>query len=63
MNKREKRPRRLTLHRETLLRLDDRKLRGIGGDGGFDPIRNSQDRLCTSPWCGPTTCGCDELVG
>lgn len=58
MNKKDRKPRRLALHRETLLRLDDDKLR-TAAPGGADALFSAQ-RLCTSPWCGPTTCGCAE---
>lgn len=60
MNKRDRKPRRLTLNRETLLRLDERRLRTIAGRGAYDPMGFSEDRICTSPLCGPTTCGCEE---
>lgn len=56
----DKKPRRLVLHRETLLRLDERKLRTAEGGGRFDPYGVTEDN-CTSPLCGPTTCMCDEL--
>jgi hypothetical protein len=50
--------RRLTLNRETLLRLDERKLAGAGPAAQIDPINWSRDKLCTSPLCVETTCGC-----
>ena len=63
MNKRHQKPRRLTLNRETLLRLDERRLRAAGGGGvvAKDPIGLSQDRICTSPLCMETTCNCNEV--
>lgn len=60
MLKQDKKPRRLTLHRETLLRLDDRKLYAAAAKVDIDPVRLSRDQLCTSPLCVETTCGCAE---
>ena len=58
-----KETRRLALHRETLLRLDERRLLGAGGNlARIDPIGVSRDKLCTSPLCVETTCGCAETV-
>ena len=48
--------RRLTLSRETLLRLDERKIQTAAA-GGSDQITPM------SPWCGPTfweTCTCEN---
>jgi hypothetical protein len=42
--------RRLTLSRETLLRLDERKLRTLAGGTGMSDNRGG----CESPLCGPT---------
>lgn len=61
MNKRDKKPRRLTLNRETLLRLDERRLHFAGGKGVIDPIRVSRDDVCTSPLCVETTCNCATI--
>jgi hypothetical protein len=61
MNQKAKKLRRLVLSRETLMRLDERRLQAAGGGGGFDPARVSWDDNCTSPFCGPTTCGCGEI--
>ena len=60
MNKRDKK-RRLTLHRETLLRLEERNLSGAGVVYA-DPVKLSRDTLCTSPLCMETTCNCAETV-
>jgi hypothetical protein len=60
MNKKKLQSRRLVLHRETLLRLDERKLRTAAGDGVIQPI--SQGNICTSPLCVETTCNCAETV-
>ena len=60
MNKRDRPRCRLTLHRETLHRLDERRLQALAGRGVRNPMLFSEDRLCTSPWCGLTTCGCEE---
>ena len=62
MNKRDKKPRRLIILRETLLRMDERKLSGAGLQAYNDPIGRSQGTLCTSPLCMETTCGCAETV-
>jgi hypothetical protein len=48
-----KHARRLTLNRETLLRLDETTLRKLKG-GGFEIAQDSQAPACYSPWCGPT---------
>jgi len=61
MNKKAKRPRRLVLHRETLLRLDERRLHTAAGGGRFDLFVDTEENNCTSPRCGPTTCGCEEI--
>jgi len=60
MNKKKLPARRLVLHRETLLRLDDRKLRTAAGDGAVEIV--SQGKICTPPLCVETTCGCAETV-
>jgi hypothetical protein len=49
-----KQPRRLTLSRETLLRLDEAVLRKLEG-GAFAPAADTDEPVCYSPWCGPTT--------
>jgi hypothetical protein len=55
-----KKPRRLTLHRETLLRLDETKLRILKG-GGAGALYPSDEPNCMSPLCGPTYWpGCEE---
>ena len=63
MNRRSLKLRRLVLHRETLFRLDERRLvaaqgRGIGM---IDPIHISRDDNCTSPLCVETTCNCGRI--
>lgn len=66
MNKKPKTLRRLVLSRETLLRLDERRLQAVEGGGGvgrIDPIWLSQDTKCTSPLCVETTCNCAPTVG
>lgn len=62
MNKKKLPARRLVLHRETLLRLDDRKLRTAAGDGAVAVEIISQGKICTSPLCVETTCNCAETV-
>jgi hypothetical protein len=48
-----KRPTRLTLHRETLRRLDERTLRQT--PAGLVPVaQDTQEPDCFSPLCGPT---------
>jgi hypothetical protein len=50
-----KQPRRLTLNRETLLRLDETTLHKLGGGGGAVIITpETQEMACYSPLCGPT---------
>jgi hypothetical protein len=58
MNKKMLPPRRLSLNRETLLRLDERKLPTAAGNAIIEPI--SQGKICTSPLCVETTCMCAE---
>ena len=48
-----KRVRRLTLHRETLLRLDDAPLRRVAA-GGAEIFPGTQEPDCVSPRCGPS---------
>ncbi|HSS76764.1 MAG TPA: hypothetical protein VLV54_08460 [Thermoanaerobaculia bacterium] len=48
-----KHPRRLTLHRETLLRLEDAPLRALAG-GGVAIVQETEEPACYSPLCGPT---------
>jgi hypothetical protein len=48
-----KQTRRLTLHRETLLRLDETRLRHLAG-GGVATVQDTQEPACYSPFCGPT---------
>jgi hypothetical protein len=60
MNKKRLPARRLVLNRETLLRLDNRKLRIVAGDGRIQIAETQND--CTSPLCGPTTCACAETA-
>ncbi|HEY0511256.1 MAG TPA: class I lanthipeptide [Thermoanaerobaculia bacterium] len=45
--------RRLTLNRETLLRLDEMSLRKLKGGGGVI-VQDTQEAACYSPLCGPT---------
>jgi hypothetical protein len=47
-----KRTRRLTLHRETLLRLDETSLRRLPA-GGARIVQDTEPD-CASPLCGPT---------
>jgi hypothetical protein len=62
MNKNSGKPRRLVLNRETLLRLDERRLRAADGAGaGRIDQWLSQDTKCTSPLCVETTCNCAEI--
>jgi hypothetical protein len=49
-----KQTRRLTLHRETLLRLDDAPLRALAGGGAVTIVPETQEPACYSPLCGPT---------
>ncbi|MFY9821404.1 MAG: hypothetical protein WAM82_08480 [Thermoanaerobaculia bacterium] len=49
-----KQPRRLTLHRETLLRLEDAPLRALAGGVGVAIVPETQEPACYSPFCGPT---------
>jgi hypothetical protein len=54
-----KKPHRLTLSRETILRLDEPKLRTLRG--GQAIVGDTQDVGCESPLCGPTyweSCDC-----
>ena len=60
MNKKKLPSRRLVLHRETLLRLDERKLGTAAGNAIVEPI--SQGKICTSPLCVETTCNCAQAV-
>jgi hypothetical protein len=46
-----KHPRRLTLHSETLLRLEDAPLRALAGGEVFP---ETQEPACYSPLCMPT---------
>ncbi|MFY9821405.1 MAG: hypothetical protein WAM82_08485 [Thermoanaerobaculia bacterium] len=48
-----KHARRLTLHRETLLRLEDAPLRALAG-GNVPVWPETQDPACYSPLCMPT---------
>jgi hypothetical protein len=48
-----KHARRLTLNRETILRLDEMALRRLKG-GATGIAQDSQEPACYSPWCGPT---------
>lgn len=51
-----KKPRRLKLSRETLLRLDEPELRKVVQGGAL-----TVNLVCLSPWCAPTvaaTCHC-----
>jgi hypothetical protein len=60
-----KQPRRLTLHRETLLRLEDAPLRALAG-GGVVVVQETKEPACYSPLCGPTfwkTCETQTQVG
>jgi hypothetical protein len=53
--------RRLTLSRETILRLDEPKLRTVVRGGNTLLAEDTQDVGCESPLCGPTyweTCDC-----
>lgn len=55
-----KKPRRLTLHRETLRHLDEAKLRTPKGGGNAVALYPSDDP-CDSPLCGPTYWrGCEQ---
>jgi hypothetical protein len=55
-----KKTRRLSLHRETLRRLDEPSLRILKG-GRVDAIPLSQEEGCMSPLCMPTFWkGCEE---
>lgn len=55
-----RKPRRLSLSRETLRRLDEPKLRILKG-GGLDAIPVSEEKGCMSPLCMPTFWkGCEE---
>ncbi len=57
-----KKTRRLTLHRETLRRLDEPSLRILKG-GGVVVVPLSQEPGCMSPLCMPTFWkGCEETV-
>ena len=59
-----KQPRRLTLHRETLLRLEDAPLRALAGGGGVVVVQETQEPACYSPFCGPTFWKtCETQVG
>lgn len=49
-----KQPRRLSLHRETLLRLEDASLRALAGGMGVTVVPETQELACYSPLCGPT---------
>jgi len=56
-----KHPRRLTLSRETLRRLDEPKLRTLVRGGNTRLAGDTEDVGCESPLCGPTyweTCDC-----
>jgi hypothetical protein len=61
-----KHARRLTLNRETLLRLDETTLRNLkGGAVAHDPVPLSQEAGCMSPLCMPTywkTCDPNTLA-
>jgi hypothetical protein len=48
-----KRTHRLTLHRETLLRLDDAPLRRVAA-GTAESLRETEESACISPRCGPS---------
>jgi hypothetical protein len=48
-----KHARRLTLNRETLLRLDETKLRQLEG-GAVAITQDTEEMACYSPLCGPT---------
>ena len=48
-----KQARRLTLSRETLLRLDETRLPRLAG-GGVITVQDTQEAACWSPLCGPT---------
>jgi hypothetical protein len=48
-----KHARRLTLNRETLLRLDETTLRKLEGGAATIP-QDTQEMACYSPLCGPT---------
>lgn len=55
-----KKTRRLSLHRETLRRLDEPSLRILKG-GHVDVVPLSEEEGCMSPLCGPTYWpGCEE---
>ncbi len=57
-----KRPSPLTLHRETLHRLDERSLRKTPAGNAIPVIDDTQQPACFSPFCGPTFWkGCNEL--
>jgi hypothetical protein len=46
---------RLTLNRETLLRLDETSLRKLDGGGGVVvTTQETKEPACYSPLCGPT---------
>jgi hypothetical protein len=49
-----KQPRRLTLNRETLRRLDETTLRKLEGGGVVVTTPETQEMACYSPLCGPT---------
>lgn len=49
-----KQPRRLTLHRETLLRLEDAPLQALVGGMVVTIVPESQQPACYSPLCVPT---------
>jgi len=53
---------RLTLHRETILRLDEPKLRTLAGGAVAGVVPLSQEKGCMSPLCVPSyweTCECN----
>lgn len=59
-----KQSRRLTLHRETLLRLEDAPLRALAGGMGVTIVPETQQPACYSPLCAPTFWKtCETQVG
>lgn len=58
-----KKTRRLSLHRETLRRLDEPSLRILKGGVAFDILPMSEEAGCMSPLCVPTFWkGCEETA-
>ena len=63
-----KQTRRLTLHRETILRLNDSALRGgaVAGPVPVTTVQDTQQPACYSPFCVPTfwkTCETGTVAG